>query len=197
MAQDTRTIKIEITNIQANKSGMQISQKKRSSIEESQNDIDRSYKSEVSSALNEVIHPISSTMKDFAGSSVRKQAIATLAQQAMNIIEQSIEYGVTRHLNLTEDYIAQNNYNKIKSIYSLTKGAASAVASGISMGAAFGPAGLAAGMTIGLANWGINTTIQQSQRYSEYYQQLNATNFNTQYNQKRAGLYDGSRGTEG
>ena len=195
MAEDKRIIRIEVLNLETNESGMESKSKKKKKTPEQEFNEQR--KQQVKE-LNEALHPVQTAISSYTSNSVVNQAKLGLAKQAWEIIEQSVDYAINRHLNLTENYIAQNDYNKIKSIYGITKGAVSSIASGAAQGMALGGfVGAGVGAAIGALNWGITTTIQQSERYSQYYQQLNAINFNTQYNQKRAGLYDGSRGTEG
>ena len=198
MAEDKRIIRIEVLNLETNESGMEAKSNKSTKKQKSPEEVFNALRRQQKKDLSEMLHPIQTAISDYTQNSVVNQAKLQLAQQSLGIIEQVVDYSINRHLNLTEDYIAQNDYNRIKSIYSLAKGAASSVSSGAIQGMAMGgPVGAVVGAVVGAASFGVQTTIQQSERYSQYYQQLNAINFNTQYNQKRAGLYDGSRGTEG
>lgn len=159
--------------------------------------------STLSSMLKKASHPIES-LKDSAVKSIDKRqhplariGAAYIAEQGAKTVLTLLDHDVTRHLSLTEDYLSQNTYNMVKSQYNLFKGAVGGVLTGAASGAmAGGIPGAILGAVGGALNFGVNTVISQNQRYSQYYQQLNATNFNTQYNEKRAGLYDGSRGTE-
>ena len=52
------------------------------------------------------------------------------------------------------------------------------------------------GAAVGAVSWGVNEFIQNKANLSGYYQDLNASNFNMQFNRTRAGLIDEGRGTE-
>lgn len=191
MAEDKRVIRIEVVNIETKDN-----EPKELTPQQKANKKARANQKTAKEITDHIVHPVKSLVEDAVGSSVKGQAVLQLAQQSWGIITQTIDYSINRNLNLSENYIAQNDYNRIKGTYGLITSGASSVASGIVSGAAFGWAGAIVGGLAGGVNWAAQTALQQSERYSQYYQQLNATNFNTQYNQKRAGLYDGSRGTE-
>lgn len=110
-------------------------------------------------------------------------------QKAMSTLGSSISLSINRYFSLQEDYLAENLYNNIKT--TLSKG--TSLYGNIAAGAAVGGA---VGAAVGAVTWVIGEGINQMQRYSGYYAQLNATNAQTEFSQKRAGLYDNGRGTE-
>lgn len=123
--------------------------------------------------------------------------------QAEGVIISAASYGLNRYFSLKEDYLSENVYNEIKSKVSKTVGLGKSILSGISAGAttgsSFGPIGAAvgavAGAVIGGAGYGTQQYIQYQQKMSGYYQQLNATNAQTQFQAKRLGLSDEGQNT--
>lgn len=135
---------------------------------------------------------------------VKNSALIQLAKnQAEAVILGAASYGLNRYFSLKEDYLSENVYNEIKSKVSKTVGFGKSVLSGISAGAttgsAFGPVGTAvgavAGALIGGTGYGMQQYIQYQQKMSGYYQQLNATNAQTQFQAKRLGLSDEGQNT--
>ena len=135
---------------------------------------------------------------------VKNSALIQIAKnQAEAVILGAASYGLNRYFSLKEDYLSENVYNEIKSTVSKTVGFGKSVLSGISAGAttgsAFGPVGTAvgsvAGALIGGTGYGMQQYIQYQQKMSGYYQQLNATNAQTQFQAKRLGLSDEGQNT--
>lgn len=157
----------------------------------------------LSALINKSIHPFQSlksaglnSLKD-ADNRAGFMVSMGFVEQALGDVESILFYSNERYLNLSEDYLSQNTYNQVKAHYSITKKALSSIASGAARGAMVGGgAGAIVGGLISAASFGVKQSLEISKTMSQAYQQLNATNFNTQYNAKRAGLYDGSRGTE-
>lgn len=123
--------------------------------------------------------------------------------QASSILSSSLNYAKGRYFSMKEDYLSENAYNQIsgqisygvslgKSIYSGGK-------TGFALGSAFGPIGGAVGAVIGAVGggvtYGVNREIQYQQKMSGYYQQLNATNAQTQFQAQRLGLSDEGQNT--
>lgn len=118
-------------------------------------------------------------------------------QTAKKLVIQSVEASVDRYLTLTEDYMAQNTYNMVKTSISKMTNAGSTIIGGAIAGAKVGGvAGAVAGVVIGTIGWGVSEYISYQSRMSGYYRSLNASNIEMNYARKRAGLVDGSRGTE-
>lgn len=111
------------------------------------------------------------------------------AKRAVQTLGNSINLSINRYFSLQEDYLAENLYNNVKTTFGKFEGLVGNIKAGA------GVAGFV-GATIGAGLWVTSEAINQHQRYSNYYAQLNATNAQTEFSQKRAGLYDNGRGTE-
>ena len=126
--------------------------------------------------------------KEIIKAEAYKQAIKTVANSVVNVAVVS----VNRYFTLTEDYLAQNIYNNVKS--SIAKGS-----SLIKMAGSVGVQ-VATGNYVGAAatviSYGVNELMEYRQRMGGYYQALNATNYQTGFSATRAGLVNDSRGTE-
>ena len=105
-----------------------------------------------------------------------------------NLINQAVNTTLNRYYALSENYKFQNTVTNLKTTLSTGRNLVSSIVAG----AEFGPVGAIAGAVIGVASEGINLF----NKYSNYYQQLNATNMQTEWTGKRMGLYDEGRGTE-
>ena len=111
------------------------------------------------------------------------------AKRAVQTLGNSINLSINRYFSLQEDYLAENLYNNVKTTFGKVEGLFGSIRAGASVGGG-------AGAVIGAGLWMASEAINQHQRYSGYYAQLNATNAQTEFSQKRAGLYDNGRGTE-
>ena len=96
---------------------------------------------------------------------------------------------------LSEDYIGENLYNNISKTIDTGLSAVYMVTSGSTIGAMAAGTALG-GAILGAGAFAFGETVQQIERYSQYYRNLNASNFSTSYNRVRAGLSDNNRGTE-
>lgn len=174
---DTRKITIEI--LDGNASG---DSQKNKSKEKTRIDNQR----ELNKFINRTIYPL----KDDDGISIGKTVILNQAyQQAKQMLNQTIDLSLNRYYTLTEDYLGQTNYQNIRNIYGKVTGLAASIGGGAIIG---GPIGAA----IGAVSWGVNQYIQNKANLSGYYQDLNAANFNTDFNRTRAGLVNEGRGTD-
>lgn len=118
-------------------------------------------------------------------------------KSSIQIFKTSIETSVNRNFSLTENYIGQQDYQNTKNIINKGKSFIGSLATGFVAGAATGGVGGSViGSVIGAVTWGANQQIQHKTDLSSYYQQLNAANFNTQFNRTRAGLVNEGRGTD-
>jgi len=117
-------------------------------------------------------------------------------EKAVNITIDAIDYSVTKNLNLTENYIGQQEVANLESQMGKITNFATSIVSGMSMGSAGGPIGMAIGAGIGAITWGVGQAVNYNKELSKYYQQLNLTNAQTQWSAARRGLLDGARGTE-
>ena len=119
-----------------------------------------------------------------------------LAMVASSKALSSAEAGIRRYASLNEDYMAQQALTNIKDTVDRAKGGITSIASGASALSAFGPWGMAAGAAIGAGSFLFDQYTQYQKRMSSYYQQLNSTNFQTEFSSSRLGLINNGRGTE-
>jgi hypothetical protein len=124
-------------------------------------------------------------------------------KKAGAVLNSSVSYATNRYFSLKEDYLSENVYNNIKSGVTKGLGMASSLISGAAAGAktgsVFGPVGTAVGAVLGASvggfGYGLNQYVQYQQKMSGYYQQLNATNAQTQFQAKRLGLSNEGQNT--
>lgn len=124
-------------------------------------------------------------------------------KKAGAVLNSSVSYATNRYFSLKEDYLSENVYNNIKSGVTKGLGMASSLISGAAAGAktgsVFGPVGTAVGAVLGASvggfEYGLNQYVQYQQKMSGYYQQLNATNAQTQFQAKRLGLSNEGQNT--
>ena len=109
--------------------------------------------------------------------------------QAKSMIVNTVRRDANRYFSLGEDYLAETTYNNIETAISKGVGLATAIGGGAMVG---GPIGA----IIGAGAWGYSEAISYRDRMSGYYQNLNASRIQSGFESKRAGLTDGSRGTE-
>lgn len=124
-------------------------------------------------------------------------------KKAGAVLNSSVSYAANRYFSLKEDYLSENVYNNIKSGVTKGLGMASSLISGAAAGAktgsVFGSVGTAVGAVLGASvggfGYGLNQYVQYQQKMSGYYQQLNATNAQTQFQAKRLGLSNEGQNT--
>lgn len=124
-------------------------------------------------------------------------------KKAGAVLSSSVSYATNRYFSLKEDYLSENVYNNIKSGVTKGLGMAGSLISGAAVGAktgsVFGPVGTAVGAVLGASvggfGYGLNQYVQYQQKMSGYYQQLNATNAQTQFQAKRLGLSNEGQNT--
>lgn len=148
--------------------------------------------------LRAILHPINTAEGAFFENpkhELYRNVDKQLYEQAKATTFKLVDYCHTRYFNLSEDYLGENQYNIIKGQLQKTSNVIQSVGNGIIQGLQFGIPGAVVGAALSGLSLGVQYSISNSQRWSSYHQQLNAVNFNTQFNSKRAGLYDGGRGT--
>ena len=117
--------------------------------------------------------------------------------QAKSLIISGVDASINRYLSLNEDYMGETVYNNAKTTIGKITGLGGAIMSGYTVGSMTGtPVGMAIGVGVAVVGWGANEFLSYQQKMSGYYQSLNASNFQTAFMRKRAGLTDGSHGTE-
>lgn len=149
---------------------------------------------EMAKTVNKFLHPL----KTKENALMAKSAILTYSlQQAKQISTQMFSFNIDRKLSLTENYIAQNEFNNFKTTISKAKSLIGTAGSGAVTGAQTGGAwGAALGAALGAVAWGVGQYTENRANLSSYYQEINTTNYNSQFSRTRAGLVDGGRGTE-
>lgn len=118
-------------------------------------------------------------------------------RSAKNIIISNVENSLQRQYTLTENYMAQTTYNNAKRAISTAVSLGTTLYGSLKLGLMTGnPVGVAASVAVSTAAWGFNQFTEYKNRMSSYYQSLNAGNYQSDFSQIRAGLIDGSKGTE-
>ena len=141
---------------------------------------------------NQAQEKTSSEGKSLLKSVILNQGYNTAKQMVIS----SVEASVNHYLTLTEDYMAQNTYNKVKVAISKVTSASSAIIGSAVAGSVAGPVGTAVGAIIETIGYGTSEFISYQSRMSGYYRSLNASNIDIDYAKRRTGLTNGSRGTE-
>lgn len=139
------------------------------------------------------------TSKDNGGKAVASHALHAGAEAldvAWQLVKQSSNLNYNRYITLQEDYITNQAINNAMDSINRAKQAGSSILSGAASGAATGGVvGAIIGGIAGAIKFGNSQYVEYQQRMSSYYQQLNATNFQTNFDASRLGLI-GSSGTE-
>ena len=179
MSQDTRTITIEI--LTSNKT-MGDSGKSTGG--------DSSFDEEKQFDLKKLLHPMNTLAKKVDKSLFGKTFIVTqIYSNAKQLLKSSVDVSVNRYFNMSENYLAENSYNNIKSAVGKAAGFASSVATGAMVG---GPIGAG----IGAVTWGVNEYLSYNNQLSSYHSSINTTVAGNRFSNIRSSLYDGGKGTE-
>lgn len=118
-------------------------------------------------------------------------------ETTINTVENVADSAINRYTTLQEDYLTAQTYSNVKSTISRAKQLGGSIVSGAVSGmATAGPAGAVIGAVSSAISFGANQYLEYQKRMSSYYQQLNATNFQTNYSASRLGLVNNGRGTE-
>lgn len=114
-----------------------------------------------------------------------------------SVLGTSLEMGWNRYTTLQEDYLGEMRVGNVKAsintVHSLIQSTGNGAMTGASVG---GPLGAAVGAVVGFGTSAYKQYMQNQQKLSNYYQQLNQTNFQTYLDSSRAGLVNNGRGTE-
>lgn len=149
---------------------------------------------EFQESLTKWLHPIKTAESAIVAKSVILGQAIRGAKQA---VTQSVELGISRRLTLKEDYLGENVYNQIKTKISKTTGLFGSAAAGAIAGAKLGPIGAAVGAGLGTVFYSISQVVGYQGKLSSFYQQLNATNYQTGFMSQKAGLIVGTQNTLG
>lgn len=130
----------------------------------------------------------------------RQKAWKQIGKNAFNaakeILISGVENSLQRNYTLTENYMAQATYANAKKSISMVTSLGTTIAGAAKVGSLAGGAGIVASVGVAVVSWGVNQYISYQNRMSSYYQSLNASNYQSDFSQIRAGLVDGSKGTE-
>lgn len=148
---------------------------------------------EVKSDLTTLLHPIKTAESNTLGKNI---LVYQAYQQAKKAIVTSVNATFTRYYSLSEDYIGENNYKNTMTAISKVTGFGTSVIGGAIAGSQLGVVGAVAGAVIGAVGYGVTEYLSYNSKISSYYQNLNATNYQTSFQQTRAGLTNGGKGTE-
>ena len=144
--------------------------------------------SKTTKMLKSMLHPVG-TLEDAVyknlGSNYQR-FYETVKQNAITFANQSIN----RYYSITEDYIGENYKHNFDKALNTAQNISSSVIQGALVG------GLP-GAIIGGATAVLGTVASERQRINSYYADLNATNYQTEFNRTRSALVDNNRNTEG
>lgn len=125
-----------------------------------------------------------------------KQIGKNAFETAKQVVISGVENSLNRYYSLTENYMAQTTYANAKKAISAGISLGSSLIGAAKVGMAAGPVGVGASVVIAGVAWGFSQWVSNQNRMSSYYQSLNASNYQSDFSQIRAGLIDGGRGTE-
>lgn len=118
-------------------------------------------------------------------------------QTAKRLVIQSVETNLNRQFALNEDYMGETTFNNAKNVISKVASYGSSIISSTIYGASVGGVvGAVIGAGISSVGIGVSEFISVQGKMSQTFRSLNASNIETQYARARAGLIDGSNGTE-
>lgn len=125
-----------------------------------------------------------------------KQIGKNAFNEAKEMLISGVENSLQREYTLTENYMAQTTYANAKKSISMVTSLGTTIAGAAKVGSLAGGAGIAVSVGVAVVSWAFNQQIAYQTRMSSYYQSLNASNYQSDFSQIRAGLIDGGRGTE-
>lgn len=118
-------------------------------------------------------------------------------QTAKRLILQSVDVSLNRAFSLNEDYMGETTYQNAKNMIGKATSYATTIASATAFGMSTGGfIGAGAGFIVSSVGVGVSEFINVQSKKSQYYSSLNASNIEMNYARQRAGLVDGSMGTE-
>lgn len=156
-------------------------------------------KNTLTSSLQEIqkmLHPIQSALSHNKGEGKFAYFGKEIAQGVVSNTETAVTLTLNRYFRLSEDYKNENYLMNISQDISIVKSIAGSTLGGAIAGAKFGPVGAVAGAVIGGGSTALNAVINWQNTKANFYATINATNTEQDFRAKRAGLYDGGRGTE-
>lgn len=138
--------------------------------------------------LKSMLHPVK-TMEDAAFKAIGQQYQSfynMVKENAITFANQSLN----RYYSITEDYIGENYKHNFDKALNTAQNITSATIQGAMVGGI-------PGAIIGGTSAVLSTVASERQRINSYYANLNATNYQTEFNRTRSALVDNNRNTEG
>lgn len=142
-------------------------------------------KEEIPGSQENIKEKNSSSNKDTTARALARMAY----DRAKGNITSAANLMINRYFSLSENYIAEVDYNNAMTITNKGVGLFMSVKAGASVGGV-------PGAIISAVAWGTNEFVSYQNRMSGYYQALNATNYQTEFDRSRLGLTNGGKGTE-
>lgn len=145
--------------------------------------------------LQKALTPVKSSIQALK-SNPETYYIGEIAGTVITNVSNDISLSVNRYFRLSEDYKNQNNLTNITSNINRAKSFGMSTLGTAMVGAKLGVGGAVFGAIIGAAS---NIWTQRSQwnnTVANFNASMNATKVETEFRAKRAGLYDGGKGTE-
>ena len=119
------------------------------------------------------------------------------AKRVGGAIINSAELSLNRYFSMSENYMAEVDYQNTLNVIQKASSLGMTVISGAKVGAAAGGViGAAVGTILSAAVWTGNEYTAYRQKMSNYYQNLNAANYQTEFDKTRLGLINEGKGTE-
>ena len=116
---------------------------------------------------------------------------------AKNLIIQGVDTGLNRQFSINEDYMGETTYQNVKNVIGKVTSIGSTIIGGTVTGAQVGGwVGAIVGFGISAVGVGVSETLSVQAKMSQTFRSLNASNIEVNYARARAGLTDGSNGTE-
>ena len=114
-------------------------------------------------------------------------------ETAKRLIIQGVDVGLNRQFSINEDYMGETTYQNAKNVIGKVTSIASTIGGGTLAGA---QVGAVIGFGISTIGVGVSETLSVQGKMSQTFRSLNASNVELNYARARAGLTDGSMGTE-
>ena len=116
---------------------------------------------------------------------------------AKGLILQAVDVNLNRQFSINEDYMGETTYQNAKNIIGKITSIGSTIIGGTVTGAQVGGwVGALVGFGISAVGVGVSETLSAQAKISQTFRSLNASNIEVNYARARAGLTDGSNGTE-
>ena len=116
---------------------------------------------------------------------------------AKGLILQGVDVNLNRQFSINEDYMGETTYQNAKNIIGKVTSIGSTIIGGTVTGAQVGGwVGALVGFGISAVGVGVSETLSAQAKISQTFRSLNASNIEVNYARARAGLTDGSNGTE-